>query len=630
MRLGWLSEKSSSQTIRICTALVIAQGVLLSIVYLGGLDVGSSESGGLVERMISAATNLSPCIPVLLFPYVAWVSRTFAFPHRDDAHILVLSAVFALLCVTGYALERAETVGVLFDSVFWPLSLVSILFIGAFFYSLIKPFYEAILSHNCFLRPESSSEGLDLFASVPDYGHPMLFRLLPLLFLLAWLPYIIACLPASVNDDTSYMLAQFEGFTRPNTHHPLFASGVYGVIFTLGKCVAGNGGGWVALVTAQTMCFIAASVFEIRVIRHFNVRFRVVVACVAFFMICPIFGGYCARVVKDSMFCSAFIVFACLVALYCKSPEEFSRSPIWMGALVLFSVLVGLLRNNGFYVILFALPFLLCQFQRLSLKGMLLKALPLVLAIVLVPASNLALMAITHAYTGASVKEAFSLPFQQTARCLTKHADDVEEWEHDAINAVLDFDALPELYNPQTSDPVKKTFKKDGSLFEYFQAYMSMGLRHPITYFDATAINTYGYWLPPSTSIANGQGVGIQQTTSKNEQYGYDWSPWLPTDMRNIIEEYVDAFVAIPYASFLMRPGTYTWLLLMGVALLLKNRRGRACCVLLPSLLLLLSCIASPVNGSIRYALGMIAAMPVCLVAVLWFSRMDQRGVQSS
>ena len=92
-----------------------------------------------------------------------------------------------------------------------------------------------------------------------------------------------------------------------------------------------------------------------------------------------------------------------------------------------------------------------------------------------------------------------SIPFQQTARYLRDAGDDVTPEEKAAISAILDYEGLPELYNPNLSDPVKATYDNETGLDElitYFQAWYQMLLRHPDIYVQATMNNLYGYFYP--------------------------------------------------------------------------------------------------------------------------------------
>lgn len=58
------------------------------------------------------------------------------------------------------------------------------------------------------------------------------------------------------------------------------------------------------------------------------------------------------------------------------------------------------------------------------------------------------------------IQEALSLPFQQTARYVKEHEEEVTQEEKEAIKGVLAYNKLGKYYNPKISDPVKATYKK--------------------------------------------------------------------------------------------------------------------------------------------------------------------------
>ena len=89
-----------------------------------------------------------------------------------------------------------------------------------------------------------------------------------------------------------------------------------------------------------------------------------------------------------------------------------------------------------------------------------------------------------------------SIPFQQTARYVHDLEYDVTPEEQAAINAILPYEELGELYNPELSDPVKDRMKSvTGDEFKrYLNAWLVMGLRHPGVFIQATLKNTYTYF----------------------------------------------------------------------------------------------------------------------------------------
>ena len=112
-----------------------------------------------------------------------------------------------------------------------------------------------------------------------------------------------------------------------------------------------------------------------------------------------------------------------------------------------------------------------------------------------------------------SIKEALSVPFQQTARYVKYYGNEVTEVEKEAINDVLEYDFLKEHYNPRISDPVKDTYKKDVTkLGAYFQVWLQQFFKHPACYIQATWEQIYYLFVPENDNI-----VLYQDTTTGYE-----------------------------------------------------------------------------------------------------------------
>ena len=76
----------------------------------------------------------------------------------------------------------------------------------------------------------------------------------------------------------------------------------------------------------------------------------------------------------------------------------------------------------------------------------------------------------------------FSVPFQQTARYVKEHSEEITTEEAEAIRGILDFDHLAELYNPEISDAVKWTYKDkaDNSANMDYPAFEKLAIEHSV------------------------------------------------------------------------------------------------------------------------------------------------------
>jgi len=213
-----------------------------------------------------------------------------------------------------------------------------------------------------------------------------------------------------------------------------------------------------------------------------------------------------------------------------------------------------------------------------------------------------------------SIKEMMSIPFQQTARYVVEHGDEVTTEEKAAIDTILPYDQLAEKYKPELSDPIKDMYREgvtSEQLMTYLKTWYSMLLKHPGTYIQAAINGCYGYFYP------NGQienRLLFQYYSQGEPQYtgyfNYAYSAGF-ADARELITDYSYFVWQVPGVGMLYNPAVYSWVLIIMCALLLRKKRIKALIGLIPALLTVLICCASPVNGLTRYMLPVMATVPL-------------------
>ena len=173
---------------------------------------------------------------------------------------------------------------------------------------------------------------------------------------------------------------------------------------------------------------------------------------------------------------------------------------------------------------------------------------------------------------------------------------------------MLDYEKLDQ-YNPICSDDVKNNYRENaGALPAYFGAWLRMFLKHPVCYFEAAFMLSYGY-LAPVEAILD----PIFQPTYNPVAHEIGvYRPFgeVPTQFCAALRE---TFVEFPLTTLLCMAGFYTWVLLLCLAALLRRKRGAACLLLIPGLMDVLICIASPLWAATRYELPVIASTPLIL-----------------
>ena len=574
-------------------------------VDLSALPTELPEAEGWIAGLAAALQALMPAVkgeravflvlvPALLVLYRALAARAGRFLPSAGV-VAVLFAGF-LLVGQSYALTDSWD-PLLANSLCRLVALAMLLGYGIFFYLGTAVLFRA----------------LDRRAgSVPSLlrrrERHRLFLLALAVLAVCWLPYLVLCWPGSLTFDGQYQLGQYFRQTAATNHHPWLSTLLMGWIVDLGRLWSLNTGIFFYVLFQSAVCAaaFAASCVQVRELAGSRTAFWL---ALLYYALVPTWGAYAQMFVKDTIFYGVFAAFfVCLVRLLQKKGRG---SPALLAGLFLLGLACAMLRNNGVYLVVPALLGLAVVVrtvrERALLAGMGAGVLVLYLAFV-----QLALPAMGVA--PGSSREMLSLPFQQTARYVAMYGDELTEQEIAVIDGVLDYDAVASSYDPRVADPVKNTYHGTPEAMKaYWKLWLDCGLRHPDAYLQATLNSMFGYFLPGYRYGSFGGNYFMTQEA----RYGIDVEFRFPA-AASLMDSFSRLWSVTPGLLLLNAPGTHAWALILCTAALLRRRRGRALAAVFPLWLALAVCCVSPVNGLVRYALPIMAAMPSLLAFTGW------------
>lgn len=216
---------------------------------------------------------------------------------------------------------------------------------------------------------------------------------------------------------------------------------------------------------------------------------RALRGALAFTALFPLFPLYAVTMVRDTLFSLACLALSVLLLEMARTKCACLRRVSFCCLLSLAAWLVMLTKSQGVYFV--AVIGVAC----LAYKGARTRAaVALLVPAVLFQTVWLGILLPMWNVAPVGRQEALGPMFQQTARYVVTYPDDVSEKEADVIRAVIDYDHLPELYDPMLSDPVKFTFRQDCLdewLRDYYKVWWDMLLRHPDVYLQAFIHNVY-------------------------------------------------------------------------------------------------------------------------------------------
>lgn len=472
---------------------------------------------------------------------------------------------------------------------------------------------------------------LDALANLPrDEGagaSPRHFLGTFAVLLVCWLPYVVISLPGAINFDYFNQLSQFFGDRPLTNHHPVLTTMVFGWLYELGHALGGARVALVLTVAVQVVCLAAALAYAQLWFRRMGVPRVARILALVFEALCPIYPLFARVLVKDTLSVVTVVLFATLLGarLWQEGRGEGPTKSTSAPSLALCGILCSLTRANCVYLVAAGLVIALPYARRSSRRGL---ALSLAAVVVAYGAwTSLLLPALGVRPTDKAL--ALTVPLQQTAAYQRYAPEDVADSEREAIQGVLkvNYDQVGSLYDPATVDPIQSQTDADDPmrLSAYLDAWRAQGLRHPGIYLDAFLRGNVGYWYPlmPYDSI---QDLDYSQNTV---EYHYQWMKGIGyvfsgqlSDLANVhtgfesaraaLGELTRVFAGMPVLGLLDQPAFYSWVcLLLGVWLL--TRRGRALPVFVMAGMVFLVECASPLHASMRYALPMVALLPVLL-----------------
>lgn len=626
-------EKSRKERCFYRTILPMATAMLSSITLLVTGKIPSWEetlklTRGSTNRILTTLMKLRLSILderllgllVFLALWVFW-NWFFQWAKREKKKVSISSAVlaliFAVIMPVGMSIETYKGLDFLLANRFQMCFAVFLIFgYWILFYALIEILYwwldqKLTQSEEKMGFHEQRSEGLRRLQVLLLDKKPIVIPMA--ILLICWLPYWIAYFPGSVAWDALVQFNYYFGETGWSAHHPVFVTILYGTLMKIGRTLSSDSLGVFFCVLFQQLMLSASMAYAISSMKKWNCSLNTRSVVLLYFSLFPLVSLWSSVIVKDCVYYPLIICFGVVLIDLLISIREKRKCGKEIFYITLLGIIISLIRHDGLYLCIGSIFLLIvCRFSKSCRIGLI--ASVCVVALISGAASD-CLMQITNATEG-SKREALSIPFQQTARYVVEHGDEVTDAERKAINAVLDYDSLAERYDSDCSDNVKATYREDDSaLPEYFQTWFAMFWKHPITYLEATLCNTYSYYYPNGESTEKQIVLtGIPMDKSVNTGYfdlNYSFSS---SAGRTFFDNGCLLFAKkLPGLGMLFHAGTYTWILLLAAFFMIRKRRTELLLGLSPALLNILICIASPVNGYFRYFMPTIFLSPIII-----------------
>lgn len=421
--------------------------------------------------------------------------------------------------------------------------------------------------------------------------------------LILWLPVVYCCYPGSVHNDTRYQIMGWMGLEQITASHPILTTVFYGALYKLGLAIGGQERGILLGLLCQDVVLSTAMGLSALYVYRYTRSKHGFWLTILFCGLLPVWQSAAQVLLKDVLHTGCFLFFACAY-LNCLRRRERS----WKSLILLFltAVLVAYTRKATYYLALICMISAALWHWRTFL-------LPYVLAIGVFVGLFWYSNNILYPALGISEEwetENYSMQFQQVALYCRTYQDEMTEREKAVVNTTLDFDRIIEDYTPMISDPVKSTYRYDGTDHpEFWQLYRQMLRRHPMLFVKAIIMDSFEHFNPWIDDISYSVYISHEE-----DFITVDYR----SDLHKTLNEFWNNCLKIPFIRVLIGTGLYVWVLLLAAGYAVRKKSGLALLGLLPSLTLAVGLLMSHVNGNIRYGYPIIAAAPLNVAWVLY------------
>ncbi len=588
--------KLSPIRLAVCALLAFISTLSLRVYY----EIGSGlETGNFLTDNISKLANQfahDGITDILIFAATFLLICFAAREAQPDRWTLLLSVVFAFFYLISLTCQNVGNFNFFFAN-FYQLCLSLLLLVGyaALFYAALRLIY-TLMEH----QPQRKEKPL---------RHPL--RTAALIIFLCWLPWLISNYPCSFCPDATGQVEQWLGRATRTAHHPPFSTLLMGLCVSLGDFIWDRNFGAFLYVLFQSISGAFIFAYMLSVLYKLGISRRLWTVLLIFFCT-PFWAMFAQWFEKDFVYAQAFALCLTFILPVIVQRRCSLKAALCIGITALLAIL---LRKTGSYELL---PALLLIALWLRKKDRL-RLLASTLAVIILSSCVNNVLYPALGIEAGSVKEALSIPFQQTARYVNEFTDEVTEEERAAIDAVLVYDEL-DKYHPEISDPIKGNYRENSAaLPEYIKQWFGMLLKHPVCYFEAAFMLSYGYFAPVRPSLDAYTLVDYYPALGEMGFYRVfgDFPSRTFASLREI-------FIQFPLSNMLNMAGLYTWILMICFVQLLRKKKYSALLLFIPGIMNVLISIASPLCASTRYELPVIATTALILGYTLILSKKPQ------
>ena len=438
------------------------------------------------------------------------------------------------------------------------------------------------------------------------------FIYLAIIFI-AYVPYFLAHFPGLATPDSLTQILQGVGIYDLTNHHPVLHTAIIGIFMKIGGVLENYNIG-IALYSIIQMLSVSA-IFAYAVYYMVKKNVPVILRAIAliYYAFYPVHSIYSITLWKDIPFALCMLLFTIILIELIQNKEEFFKLKKNIILFTVSMIFVILFRNNGLYVVLLTMPFVLV-FARKYYKPLLIS-----FFIVILFYSVLWKGIVFKAFNiqEGSIVEALSVPMQQIARVVNSKEEKLTDEEKEQIHKFWPIDNLGDIYDPRLSDNVKwsadaEQLKENKG--EFIELWLKLFVKYPVTYVESFLCNSYGYWYPEACNWVIAKHIETDNVPD-SQVLNLEEKPIIEGKLINKLSDLTEKR-NVPVLSMVFSIGFAMWLVFIQMAYIIYKKKYRLLIIFVPILALWLTNLASPVYCEFRYMYSLFTCLPILLFAV--------------
>ena len=443
-----------------------------------------------------------------------------------------------------------------------------------------------------------------------------LFFMSFIIILMCWLLWIISYYPASADNDVFWQMSTYFGYDHfvPSNHHPWFSTLVITWFYQIGMKLHNENLGLFLYVFCRDVLMAAMLAHGIKILKQNGIRFSLCILVLLFFAITPVWGAYAKHAFKDTFAYGLFsyaILNLIILTMNLKKNIFSCRQGIVAAIALLLSCLF---RNNFVYALLPTVIFLaIFALYKKKTWAILLLVLPFIVF--------WGFQKYIH-YTGvkpSEKQEAMSLPLQQTARTVKKYHETLPLKYRKQVEQFFQKKDFYKRYDPICSDPIKNNFRGSGR--KYLRLWFEMSRQYPKMYCEAGIGLSSGYYafIPQFPTGAGNWNSGMtifNWLGGITDKHYHVYTNKSFQKEREILDAYSKCWDKVPLLSLTDVCAFYTWLIILLCYDLIRRRKWVMVVPCIALVLLIGTCMMSPINNCFRYYAPIAASCPWLLLLV--------------